>query len=434
MQNQTRLYGIVEGYENISFVIEDFQCIFFHSDPQPKSPIILPQQQGFVLGRTPERKYVYIYANQELRIWHELTLNTWTYFVSSFPDISTYKILCFENGILNKLFFPSSVIFEYTEKAETKVKYQDDSLTYTLAGKNVSGNISIHSTPHERRSAEKGDSISTGGINLEITFDEEKEIQTFPKMFGYILNMCQFMAFRRNISFEKITFRDFIDNFPEMTDSVAECYVNYEHVHDTNKGIHSCLTFNILQESVTSLLSSIVSNKPKKPSFNIGFIPDDDKTALYITSIKIREICSALESEMELSKIQVQQETAFDNLVEKLKDIVKEDRDGIHSLTDPKSYDYILGTLRHLSGALADRIEKCFSEYQPLIGEYISREDIDKLVQYRNTITHGNFMPLDNKLAETAFVLIKLVYCCILKRIGLTDKVIKELLKRQLTS
>ena len=98
MQNQTRLYGIVEGYENISFVIEDFQCIFFHSDPQPKSPIILPQQQGFILGRTPERKYVYIYANQELRIWHELTLNTWTYFVSSFPDISTYKILCFENG------------------------------------------------------------------------------------------------------------------------------------------------------------------------------------------------------------------------------------------------------------------------------------------------------------------------------------------------
>ena len=64
MQNQTRLYGIVEGYENISFVIEDFQCIFFHSDPQPKSPIILPQQQGFILGRTPERKYVYIYANQ----------------------------------------------------------------------------------------------------------------------------------------------------------------------------------------------------------------------------------------------------------------------------------------------------------------------------------------------------------------------------------
>ena len=69
-----------------------------------------------------------------------------------------------------------------------------------------------------------------------------------------------------------------------------------------------------------------------------------------------------------------------------------------------------------------------------LMGEYISREEIDELVKYRNTITHGSFMPLDNKLAETTFVLIKLVYCCILKRIGLTDKVIKKLLKRNLIS
>ena len=43
-------------------------------------------------------------------------------------------------------------------------------------------------------------------------------------------------------------------------------------------------------------------------------------------------------------------------------------------------------------------------------------------------------MPLDNKLAETAFVLMELVYCCILKRIGLTDKIIKELFKWQLIS
>ena len=242
------------------------------------------------------------------------------------------------------------------------------------------------------------------------------------------------MTFRYNIRFEKITLKDKCNQFPEFMDSIAECYIHYEYSQYTEKSSHRCLSFKTLGACVTNLLDSIVENKPNKPRFNIGFIPENDKTATLITSIKIREICSALESEMELSKIQVQQETAFDNLVEKLKDIVKEDRDGIHSLTDPKSYDYILGTLRHLSGALADRIEKCFSEYQPLIGEYISREDIDKLVQYRNTITHGNFMPLDNKLAETAFTLIKLVYCCILKRIGLTDKVIRELFKRQLTS
>lgn len=150
-------------------------------------------------------------------------------------------------------------------------------------------NISIHSNPHERRTAENGDLISTGGINLEITFDEEKEIQTFPEIYGYILSMCQFMTFRCNIRFEAIAFKDHVENFPQMIDSVAECYVCYEHAYDTDKRMHSCLTFNTLGESVTNLLDSIVNNKPKRPHFNIGFIPEDDETVNYITSMKIRK-------------------------------------------------------------------------------------------------------------------------------------------------
>ena len=407
---------------------------FFNSDPKPKVFTTLPQNQGFILGRTTGQKYVYIYSNEDLKVWNELTLNTWGYFVSSSPDITAYKAICFVGGILNKLFLQSSIIVDYTDTGETKVKYQDDSLAYPLSNKKIKGYISIHSNPREHMSIVGGDSISTGGAHLEIAFEEGNKIQDFPEIFGYILNMCQFMVFRRNIRFEKIALKNICGRFPEIIDSVAECYIRYEYAQDTEKWSHSCISFDTLGACVTNLLDSIVNNKPNKPRFNIGFIPDDDKTATFITSIKIREVCSALESEMELSKIQVQQEKTFDELVKKLKSIVKEDRDGIHSLTDPKSYDYILGTLRHMSGALADRIENCFFEYQPLMGEYISREEIDELVKYRNTITHGSFMPLDNKLAETTFVLIKLVYCCILKRIGLTDKVIKKLLKRNLIS
>lgn len=434
MENTTKLYGTVEGYENISFALDGFQCVFFNSNPKPKAFTTLPQNQGFILGRTTGQKYVYIYSRQDLKVWNELTLNTWGYFVSSSPDITTYKAICFKGGILNKLFFQSSVKFEPTGTAETTVKYHDDSLTYPISNTKMKGNISIYSSPHEHMSVESGDSISTGGTILEITFEEEKEVQSFPETFGYILNMCQFMTFRRNIRFEKIALKNKRTQFPKIMDSIAECYIHYDYAQDTEKKFHNCLTFNTLGACVINLLDSIVNNRPNKPRFNIGFIPEDDKTATFITNIKIREVCSALESEMELSNIQVQQEKAFDELVKKLKDIVKEDRNGVHSLTDPKSYDYILGTLRHLSGALADRIEKCFFEYQPLMGEYISREEIDELVKYRNTITHGNFMPLDNKIAETTFILMELVYCCILKRIGLADRVIKELLQWHLIS
>lgn len=434
MKKTTKLYGIVEGYENISFALDGFQCVFFNTHPIKNQSITIPQNQRFILGRTAGNKYVYIYSNRDLKIWNELTLNTWGYFVSSSSDITTYKAICFEGGILKKLFFQSSLQFEYTDDRETKVKFQDDSLIYPISNKKINGNISIHSAPHQSTSVEDGDIISSGGVQLEITFEESKEIQTFPEIFGYVLNMCQFMAFRRNIRFENIALKYKCEQFPEQMDSSAECHIYYDYPQDTEKSSINCLSFDTLGACVTNLLDSIVDNKPNKPRFNIGFIPEDDKTVAFITSIKIREVCSALESEMELSNVQVQKEKAFDDLVKKLKNIVKEDRDGVHSLTDPKAYDYILGTLRHLSGALADRIEKCFFEYQPLMGEYISRKDIDALVNYRNTITHGSFMPLDSKLAETTYVLMKLVYCCVLKRIGLTDKVIKELLYNHLIS
>lgn len=256
MENITKLYGIVEGFENISFVLDGFQCVFFNTDSKSKTFTILPHNQGFILGRTTGQKYVYIYSNQDLKIWDELTLNTGIYLISNFPDITTYKAICFKGGILNKLFFQSSVSFDFTGEAGTTVKYHDDSLTYPLSNNKIRGNISIYSSPHEHMSVEGGDSISTGGAHLELIFEEEKELQEFSEIFGYILNMCQFMTFRCNIRFEKITLKDKCNQFPEIMDSIAECFIRYDHTQDTDKSFYNCLTFNTLGECVTNLLDS----------------------------------------------------------------------------------------------------------------------------------------------------------------------------------
>lgn len=426
MKKTEKLYGIVEGYENISFVLDGFQCIFFNTNLETKDSTIIPNNQGFILGHTIEKKYIYIYSGQDLRITNELILNTWIYFISRDPTLETYRAICFKGGILRKLFFQSSIIFEHTDTNETKVKYQNDSLTYPLQNEKIKGQISIYSTPNESMSIEGGNSISLKSTNLEIVFEEAKEIQSFSEILGYIQNMCQFMTFRHNVSFEEVILKD------NNRHTIAECYIHYDHDYDTDKKLLSCITFNALGKCVTNLLDTIIDNKPEKPQFNIGFIPENDKKAAYISSMTIREVCSALESEMELTKIQIKQEKAFDELVKKLKNIVKEDRDKVHSLSNPKSYDYIFGTLRHMSDALAEKIEKCHKKYQSLIDEDLSKEQIDKLVKYRNTITHGNFMPLNSELAETTFILIKLVYCSILKRIGVEDNIVKDLFKKHI--
>lgn len=344
----------------------------------------------------------------------------------------SFEAISFQGGILNKLFFKSALELDFS--GSEKIKYRNDTESYHLTNKKIKGVLSIGSVITEGMSVEKGDSIFIKGTRLELNFDEKKDVQSFSELFGYIFNLCQFMAFRKNIKFEEIAIQGKSKQYPEINETIADCFVRYEDIQETEKDIHNCITFNIIGENIDRLLSSIIDNKPKKPQFNLGFIPENDKDVNCITSIKIREVCSALESEMELAKIKAEQEKEFDNLVKTLKTIVEKHRDGEKPLTDAKVYDYILGNLRHLNGALADRIEKCFSEHQSELGEVINRSQIDQIVNYRNTITHGSYMQLNVELADATVVLMKLVYCCVLKRIGLDKKIISDMMMRHIIS
>lgn len=209
-----------------------------------------------------------------------------------------------------------------------KIKYRNDTESYHLTNKKIKGVLSIGSVITEGMSVEKGDSIFIKGTRLELNFDEKKDVQSFSELFGYIFNLCQFMAFRKNIKFEEIAIQGKSKQYPEINETIADCFVRYEDIQETEKDIHNCITFNIIGENIDRLLSSIIDNKPKKPQFNLGFIPENDKDVNCITSIKIREVCSALESEMELAKIKAEQEKEFDNLVKTLKTIVEKHRDG----------------------------------------------------------------------------------------------------------
>lgn len=432
MSDTSKIYGVLVGHKNISFVIDEFRCVFINSNMDTRTAENIIAVQGFILGRTTERKYIYIHAGRNIEIRSQLTLNTWLYMISYREDVSSFEAISFQGGILNKLFFKSALELDFS--SSEKIKYKNDTKSYRLTNEKIKGTLSIGSVITEGMSVERGDSISIKGTRLELSFDEHKDIQLFSKLYGYIFNLCQFMAFRKNIKFEEIAIQGKSKQYPEINETIADCFVRYENIQETEKDIHNCITFNAIGESVDRLLSSIVNNKPKKPQFNLGFIPENDKDVNCITSMKIREVCSALESEMELAKIKVEQEKEFEDLVETLKTIVEGHRDGEKPLTDAKVYDYILGNLRHLSGALADRIEKCFLEHQSELREVINKNQIDQIVNYRNIVTHGSYMQLNEELADTTVVLMKLVYCCVLKRIGIDKDVISDMMMRHIIS
>ena len=427
-----KLYGTIEGHNKISFVLDNFQCVFINSDMNSKTSEEIEAFQGFIVGKTTENKYVYIYSGKNLRIWNQQTLNTWIYFVSKSDKISSFDTISFHGGILNKLFFKSSLEFE--DYNPMKPIYNDDCKKYLLTNEKVKGELSIRSVVGADYSAEKGNHLIVMGTELQVTFSDKKDLTFISEIFGYILNLCQFLAFRKNLGFEKVVLGNRSQEYPEFSDASADCFVRYDEERETQKKIVNCITFNDIGDGMNQLLCAIVNNKPKKPQFNIGFIPENDKDVNVVTSMKIREVCSALESEMELAEITVDQEEEFVILIKKMKEIVKAHRDGEKPLTDTKVYEYIFGTLNNLKGALADRIEKCFMLHQQEIGEYVSREQIDAIVKYRNTITHGNYMQLNQELADTMYILIQLVYCCVLQRIGMQSEDIRILMNRRIIS
>ena len=126
MQNESKLYGVVTGQEHISFVLDDFQCVFINSHMDTKEWELIAQTQGFIRGRTTDGKYVYLHSGQDIRIHRQATLNTWLYFVSHLEGMETFQMISFEGGILDKLYFKSMWETDDKEPMQTRIKHSVD--------------------------------------------------------------------------------------------------------------------------------------------------------------------------------------------------------------------------------------------------------------------------------------------------------------------
>ena len=120
-----------------------------------------------------------------------------------------------------------------------------------------------------------------------------------------------------------------------------------------------------------------------------------------------------------------------------MKKDVKEHRDGKEPLSS-KTYDYIFGNISHWDQPLAERAYNAWKQHedkmQPLLKLYsidIDQEKIEMFVKARNNITHNGFTGMDEDVANTAFVLMGLVYCCALKRIKVSTEMIKDIMGRR---
>lgn len=434
--------GIIETDKgNLSFYGVDFKFTIMNTVAK-EEVIVDVDENGYIWGRTFENKVIAIYAKESIKIKKVRVLNTWNYIVSRFEGVSkksvnSFRGIRFKNGAIRTI-HPCNALHKDFEKSKEGIlayRVENDSKSYSI---NVIDNTiswKFGSEINQRMSIEEGNSLSNVNALLDILFDNQQDYKTFYDWYGYVCDFCTFLTFRDNIYFEKIfLLRETPYN---VNEAFAECYVKIEGEASIRKFVNiipiSYIDDNVFKEIIMNILKQDKRHK----GLPIFIAPKDDKDAKVMNVGKIRNICSALEMELDLSGVRLESSHSMSKLIEKVKKDVKEHRDGKEPLSS-KAYDYIFGNISHWDQPLAERVYNAWKQHedkmQPLLNLYsidINQEKIDMFVKARNNITHNGFAGMDEDLANTAFVLIGLVYCCTLTRIKVSIELVKDIMGRR---
>ena len=171
-----------------------------------------------------------------------------------------------------------------------------------------------------------------------------------------------------------------------------------------------------------------------KATYLFDFYADNDKDYSILSNDKIKSICSSIECELDfVTDLKDDENNNLTDLIKNVKAVIKQHKKSDKKLED-KTYDMIFSSISHWGMANSRKIHLLYKRqdyYMKILKEKAqlscTEEDIATFVKYRNDITHGRYRTLDSVVAETAYTLMALAYCCFLLRIGIKDDKLKFL-------
>lgn len=436
--------GLIETLEgNIVFSAENFKFTFMKSDLSSQSITLKVDECGYIWGKTHDQKAIAIYIRQDIEVKNVRILNTWNYIISKYAyksksSISSFNIIRFQNGPIRTIYPCNALHEDFSKDNPNAITYhiEKDYKTYNtkLYGELVRWNF--YSIINKRLSINEGNSLSNSVSVMDVVFDKAQSYDTFFRFYGYVCDLCAFLTFRNNISFEKVyLLQELADNRSQIC---AECFVKKAETISERDMVRSIPIYSIDEIAFENIFLNILKKDDKHKGLPTFIIPSNDLDAMTMDIGKIRNICSALEMELNLGAIHLNSNSSMTELIDQVKQVVKKHRNE-NKIISSKMYDNIFGSISHWEQPLAERIIIAWklneSKIHPLLNRYdinVSETDIQQFVKARNNITHNGFCGLDENVCKTAFILIGLIYCCTLSRLGFTEEAIKDFMDKRL--
>ena len=438
------LFVAEKGHYRFCFLTDSIRPSFPWQNTELKK-VEVTSSKGFVFGKTHDAKDIAIYVgNDAFSVFGSCRINTDFYilYAGSYDSTSLNEFdeITFHGGTLNNVFNMNAMDFQ----SSIDVTIKDDSKKYLITLDLGNIDVTIKSNV-EFIAGIHGNSIKNECVSLSLRFSSKQKINQITGFARTILAMLSFMTGRKNVGFDSITLSRYEPD-KYLYAKTADVFLKNESIELTQKKYYENITVEDLGACFANLFklcyntytnsSHNISDEQRIPP--LSFLPENDKDANCISNIKIREICTAIEHELRITKdINVKQNEAIEELRTIIKQQIREYRKTNHTITND-AYNLINNTITEWSISLRERVVALCTKYSNELSilnsayDKINEQNIKDFVDYRNSTTHGVQASLTKSIAETGFCLSGIIYCCVLDRIGVERTKIEQICREKI--
>lgn len=416
----------------------------------------LVQTNKYFHGTTHDGNDIAVYVgNNQIRPIRSIGIFHSNLYAIQMSNIKSYdwdKIdaIEFRGGTLNFLSSSQEVPYEFVNDA-VKPSPVKQPFTFSLDFKGTTISVQVGTSSTESYGKDR---VEIVGRMQYLTLKFENPISFGDIQFHIekIKTLLSFMTFRQNVDFGEIVLQEKTLPVGILMDSAV--VYSKETFPPTKKDEFKTICFDELGAALPLLMDLLYNEESNNPFTFMNFIPETDKHFGRTTNDMVKNIVTCLECEIarlrgedvELmesdfkSETYLAEEKSLNALKKELRSTIKNFQKNSHAFSK-KTNDMLYGTINHLTLADAEKIYIFYAQYQALLCKLFSnfdivptREDIERLIIYRNKTTHGTQEVLDARIATTAYYLIGLIYCMILHSIGLYDDDIQKLCMKRFLS
>jgi hypothetical protein len=264
---------------------------------------------------------------------------------------------------------------------------------------------------------------------IRLEFDAPKPLVAFKRYYALMKKFISFCAGQHNINFAKVELKRKITegkNAGKFQDlGICKVFDEYNDYVDSN--CYSVLPIQLFGAHIINALSIFADEKvaPK-----LDFMPDSNIGKGYINCEDIKNLCTALEYEYAKGDFPTKNDEGIKNLKKTLKNVTCE-YCSENSLSDAAK-ESVFSSIGRLGISAADKIYAIcerLKAYWVNDEDVVDEKDIRAFVKTRNNITHGNPVTSLDDIAKTYVRLRRILYFCIVKRMGLPEEDLMHCLK-----